>query len=72
MFVIVAFIVFSCALFGMAYYVWAIPRQDEGHILAMRLRDIRGNVRSRARSSPDLLRRENLGSFAFLGNLSTG
>ena len=38
-------------------------------ILAARLRDLRGNVRSRTRSSPDLLRREEQGVFAFLGKL---
>jgi tight adherence protein B len=69
MFVIAAFIVFSCALFGVAYYVWAIPRQEDARVLASRLRDVRGNVRSRSRSAPDLLRRENLGTFAFLGDL---
>jgi tight adherence protein B len=69
MFVITAFIVFSLALFGVAYYVWAVPQEEDARILAARLRDIRGNVRSRSRSSPDLLRRENEGVFAFVGGL---
>lgn len=69
MFVITAFIVFSLAMFGVAYYVWAIPQQEDARVLATRLRDIRGNVRSRTRSSPDLLRRENEGVFAFVGGL---
>jgi tight adherence protein B len=69
MFVITAFIVFSLALFGVAYYVWAIPQEEDARILAGRLRDIRGNVRSRTRSATDLLRRENQGVFAFVGGL---
>jgi tight adherence protein B len=69
MFVIVAFIIFSVALGGVAYYVWAIPQQEDERILAARLRNVRGNVRSRSRSAPDLLRREHRGTFAFLGDI---
>src|SRR5271156_4216403 len=69
MFVIVAFIIFAGCFGGVAYYVWAIPQQEEERILASRLRDLRGNVRSRTRSSPDLLRREEQGVFAALGKL---
>lgn len=69
MFIIAAFIIFSCAIFGMAYYVWVIPQNEGARVLSRRLRDVRGNVRSRTRSSPDLLRREDLGTFAFLGSL---
>jgi tight adherence protein B len=69
MFVIVAFLIFAGALGGVAYYVWAIPEQEDARILASRLRDLRGNVRTRARSAPDLLHREERGAFAFLGNI---
>jgi tight adherence protein B len=69
MFVIVAFFIFAASFGGVAYYVWVIPQQEQEQILAARLRDLRGNVRSRTRSSPDLLRREDRGSFAFLGNI---
>jgi tight adherence protein B len=69
MFVIVAFFIFAASFGGVAYYVWAIPQQEQEEILASRLRDLRGNVRSRTRSSPDLLRREDRGSLAFLGNI---
>ncbi len=66
---IFAFFIFTGALFGVAYYVWAIPQQEEGRVLAGRLRELRGNVRTRTRSSPDLLRREERGTFAFLGDV---
>jgi tight adherence protein B len=69
MFVIVAFFIFAASFGGVAYYVWAIPQQEEERILAARLRDLRGNVRSRTRSSPDLLRREERGTFGFIGNI---
>src|SRR5450755_4678953 len=69
MFVIVAFFIFAGCFGGVAYYVWAIPQQEEQRILAARLRSLRGNVRSRTRSSPDLLRREEQGVFATLGKL---
>jgi tight adherence protein B len=69
MFVIVAFFIFAASFGGVAYYVWVIPQQEQEQVLAARLRDLRGNVRSRTRSSPDLLRREERGSFAFLGNI---
>jgi tight adherence protein B len=69
MFVIVAFLIFGACFGGVAYYVWAIPQQEEQRILAARLRSLRGNVRSHTRSSPDLLRREEQGVFAALGKL---
>ena len=69
MFVIVAFLIFAGCFGGVAYYVWAVPQQEEQRILAARLRTLRGNVRSRTRSSPDLLRREEVGVFATLGKL---
>jgi tight adherence protein B len=69
MFVIVAFFIFAASLGGVAYYVWAVPQQEQERILASRLRDLRGNVRTRTRSTPDLLRREEQGAFAFLGNI---
>jgi tight adherence protein B len=69
MFVIVAFIIFSVALGGVAYYVWAIPEQEEARVLASRLRNVRGNIRTRSRTAPDLLHREDRGTFAFLGDV---
>jgi tight adherence protein B len=69
MFVIVAFFIFAAAFGGVAYYVWAIPQQEQEEILAARLRNLRGNLRTRSRYAPDLLRREERGVFAFLGNV---
>jgi tight adherence protein B len=69
MFVIVAFCIFAGCFGGVAYYVWAIPQQQEQRVLAARLRSLRGNTRSRTRSSPDLLHREEAGVFAVLGKL---
>ena len=69
MFVIVAFLIFAASLGGVAYYVWAIPLREQQEVLAARLKDLRGNVRTRTRSSPDLMHHEERGTFAFLNNL---
>ena len=68
MFVLVAFLIFTAALFGAAYYLFSVPQQQEQHVLAGRLRELRARTGSRARSAPDLLRRERRGSLAFLGD----
>jgi tight adherence protein B len=69
MFAVVAFLIFSVALFAAGYYVWSVPRQAAENVLGARLRELRAHARSRSKAAPDLLRRERRGSFAFLGDL---
>ena len=41
MFVFVAFLIFSAALFGAAYYVFVTPQRTEQHALIVRMRELR-------------------------------
>jgi tight adherence protein B len=66
MFLSVAFVLFSAALFGSAWYVWVIPRRKEEGLLDARLRGVRIS-RSGSRAGSDLLRRERAGTLEFLG-----
>ena len=70
MLLFVAFLIFSGALFGAAWYVYSVPRQDEARNLSARLREIR--VRSggaaRAHGVSDLMIQEQRGSFAAVGD----
>ena len=68
MFLILAFLIFSVAMFAAGYYVWTVPQQQAQHVLSGRLRELRSQTR-RAKSAPELLRREHRGSFAVLGDL---
>lgn len=67
-FVFVAFIIFSLALYGMGYYAWVIPRQEQARELDVRLRELRTATRSKSRAGSDLLKREQRGTFSFLGD----
>jgi len=66
MFLLVAFLLFSAALFGSGWYVWAVPRREEKRLLDARLRGVR-TARSGSRGGNDLLRRERAGTLEFLG-----
>src|SRR3954454_7001132 len=69
MFAFVAFLIFSAALFGTAWYVWAVPRNEEARVLEARLRGVRtANRAGKERSAADLVNRERRGSLAFLGD----
>ena len=70
MFLLVAFVVFSCALFAAAYYVWVVPQQESARLLDARLRGARStlNAGGRPRAVSDIVRREKRGSFAALGD----
>lgn len=69
MFVLAAFLVFSVAMFGVAWYVWVIPQQESARLLDARLRGVRAESRSgREKSTSDLMRSELRGTFAFLGD----
>jgi tight adherence protein B len=71
LFFLAAGLIFSVAIFGAGYYVWSIPEQEAEDVLQTRLRELRTNTRRSARSQPELLKREQRGSFAFLGDLVT-
>ena len=44
-FLFVAFLVFSGALFGVAWYVWTVPQKAEQRTVSTRLRELRGTTR---------------------------
>lgn len=68
MFVFVAFLIFTGALFAAAWYIFMIPQQAAQQVLAGRLRELRARTGSRTKGSSDLLRREQRGSLAYLGD----
>ncbi len=68
MFLIVAFLIFTGALLGAGYYVFSIPQHAAEDALAGRLRELRARTSSRTRAASDLVRREQRGSLAFLGD----
>src|SRR5690242_19379695 len=68
MFFFIAFLIFSGALAGAGYYVWSLPRQHAEELLAGRLRELRMASGVRVRTSADLVRREQRGSLARLGD----
>ncbi|HEY3839335.1 MAG TPA: type II secretion system F family protein, partial [Bryobacteraceae bacterium] len=59
-------IIFSVILYGVAYYVWVIPQQEQAKELSGRLRDLRTATRSKVRTGSDLIQREAKGTFGFL------
>jgi tight adherence protein B len=65
---LVPFILFTVALLIAGYYVWSVPEQQSGEALAVRLRELRSQTRGGARGPSDLVRREQRGSFAWLGD----
>lgn len=68
MFLFAAFLIFTGALFAAAYYLFAIPQQVQQQFLDSRLRELRARSVSRSKGAPDLLRREQRGSLAYLGD----
>jgi len=70
-FFLAAFLIFSVALFAAGYYIWSVPQQQEEQILGGRLRELRVSMRGRSRAGSELVRQEQRGSFAFLGDLVT-
>jgi tight adherence protein B len=71
LFFLAAGLIFSVAIFGAGYYVWSVPEQEAEDVLRTRLRELRTQGRRGVQSQPELLRREQRGSFAFLGDLVT-
>src|SRR5713226_8094286 len=68
LFLLVAFLIFSGALLAAAYYVFSVPQQHAQQVLAGRLRELRARTGGRSKAAPDLLRREQRGPLAFLGD----
>ncbi len=74
MFFFVAFVIFTGAMFGAAYYVWVIPQQQENEILLTRLRQLRAQAIGAPRGSRNqsgLIRTEQRGSLALIGDFFT-
>ena len=66
---VLSFVIFSLAMFGVAYYVWVVPQQEEARRFEARLRSVRSGASvGRNRGASDLIQRERRGSFAFLGD----
>jgi tight adherence protein B len=73
-FFFVAFLIFSGALFGAAYYAWIVPQQQENEVLLTRLRQLRSQAvggGARRRNQGGLVRTEERGSLAFIGDFFT-
>jgi tight adherence protein B len=72
-FFFVAFVIFTLAFLAAGYYVFSVPEQAAAGALQQRLRDLRARAAGseRRRGRADLLRREERGSFAWLGDLFT-
>ena len=68
MFLLVAFLIFTGALLAAAYYAFRVPQQQAEQVLAGRLRELRARSVGRSKMAPDLLRREERGALAFLGD----
>ncbi len=68
MFLFIAFLIFTGALVGAGYYVWSVPQQEQQQILAGRLRELRLSSGGRTRTPSDLVRQEQRGRLASLGD----
>lgn len=60
-------IVFTVALFAAAHKVFSVPERQQSQAMLARLRELRARSGQRTRSGGDLMRREEKGTFAFLG-----
>ena len=71
LFFLVAFVLFAGAFLAAGYYVFALPEKAAAGTLQQRLRDLRAQAAGgeRRSSRADLFRREERGSFAWLGEL---
>jgi tight adherence protein B len=68
MFLVITFVIFFGALLAAAWYTLAVPQQAANQVLLGRLRELRARSGMRARSAPDLIRHENRGRLAFIGD----
>lgn len=68
MFFFIALLIFTGALAAAGYYAWSVPQQQAQEILATRLRELRMSSGVRTRTSSDLVRSEQRGRLAALGD----
>jgi tight adherence protein B len=68
MFLFAAFLIFTGALGVAAYYVWNVPQQEAQEVFASRLRELRASSGARTRKASDLVRREQRGRLAPIGD----
>lgn len=68
MFLLVSFLVFCAAMFAAGYYVWTVPQQHAADALTARMRELRARGNVRSRGATDLVRQEQRGALAFLGD----
>lgn len=67
--IFVTFLIFSAALFAAAYYVYVIPANKSEEVLGKRMRELRARFNPRrGAGAGDLIRREQRGSLAFIGD----
>jgi len=67
-FAFVAFLIFSGALFGVAWYAWVTPQQAASRTVEVRLRELRGTARTRSSSAPSLLKKVDEAKFGSLAS----
>lgn len=67
----IVFLIFFGALLTAGHFAWTVPRQQEARLLTGRLRELRARSGARTKAAPDLLRREQRGALAFLGDFLT-
>ena len=67
-FTLIAVAIFTGALLGAGYLVWAVPQRDYRRRLVARLREVRAHLGPRSRAAPNLVRQEQRGALAFLGD----
>jgi len=68
MFLIAAFLIFSAALFAVAWYAWFLPERQAAQQLDARLRGVRTARRSNQGAAHDLIRHERKGVLTFLAD----
>jgi tight adherence protein B len=64
----VTFLIFSGALLAAAYYCWVVPANQADQVLQARMRELRARVSTRRTGASDIVRREQRGSFAVIGD----
>lgn len=70
MFVLVAIVIFTIATAIASHYAFTIPERERAQVVSTRLRELRartGNASKRNTGGRDLIRREDTGTFGFLG-----
>jgi tight adherence protein B len=61
-------LLFTAAMLIAGHYVFGVPQQQAAQNVASRLRELRARSSTRVRTAPDLIRKEQRGTFAFLSD----